>query len=260
MAVDDRARFSASRRQRTNVMTAVKADDSTRAGADVTAWIVVCLTNYVKKVLSFVMESFGMETSSELRLPQSTSMSVMEQAKHICKDYTYHRLSEKDMTKKLTFVGYNSVLSESYINAGEVLEKMYPRVYTDVSRKIGRTMSSTSIVKATLNDVLDILFRDSITWGKIVSMFAISSSFAEECVQQGHPDFVNDVVDTVGGFVVMHLVEWLVKQGGWKGLDNAFKENKDVISPTLLIGIIGAVVGAVVGVVTVTMSCIVELR
>ncbi|XP_071078490.1 bcl-2-related ovarian killer protein-like [Haliotis cracherodii] len=256
MEVDDCARVSVSWRQATNSRGAVKADDSTRAGADVTAWIVVCLTNYVRKVLSFVMESFGMQTSSELQLPQSTLTTMMEEAKHICKDYTYQRLSEKDMTKKLPFGGCNSELSESYVNAGQVLEKMYPRVYTDVSRKIGRTMSSAGIVKATLNDVLNILFRDSITWGKIVSMFAISSSFAEECVQQGHPDFVNDVVDTVGGFVVMHLVEWLVKQGGWRGLDSAFKENKDVISPTFLIGMVGAFVGFV----TVTISFIVELR
>ncbi|XP_046561970.1 bcl-2-related ovarian killer protein-like [Haliotis rubra] len=255
MAADDRAFVSASRRQVTLAREAVIADDSTRAGADET-WSVVCFTNYVQKVSSFVMESLGMETSSEMQLPQSTFKTMMDQAKNICKDYTYRRLLEKDMTKKLTFGGYNSVLSESYIHAGQVLETMYPRVYTDVSRKIGRTMSSASIVKATLNDVLNILFRDSITWGKIVSMFAISSSFAEECVQQGHPNFVNDVVSTVGGFVVMHLVEWLVKQGGWEGLDSAFKENKDIISPTFLLGI----VGAFVGVVTVTMSFIIELR
>ncbi|XP_067670140.1 bcl-2-related ovarian killer protein-like [Haliotis asinina] len=255
MPVDDRAFVSSSRRQVTFAREAVIADDSIRAGADET-WFVVCFTNYVQKVFSFVMESLGMEARSDLSLPQSKSKTVMDEAKKICMDYIYHRLLEKDLTRKLRFGGYNSVLSERYIHAGQVLETMYPRVYTDVSRKIGRTMSSTGVVKATLNDVLNILFRDSITWGKVVSMFAISSSFAEECVQQGHPDFVNEVVDTVGGFVVVHLVEWLVKQGGWKGLDGALKENKDIISPTFLIGI----VGAFVGVVTVTMSFIIELR
>ena len=140
----------------------------------------------------------------------------MDVAMAICRDYIHQKLVLKGYPKnKIRLSAAHCSHSEYFVKAGCVLERLYPKVYTDVSRKIAMTMASSTVVKNSLTSVLEIMFRDSITWGKVVSMFAISASFAEECVQQGHSEFVDDVVKCVGNFVALHLVEWLVKQGGW---------------------------------------------
>lgn len=46
-------------------------------------------------------------------------------------------------------------------------------------------------------------------------MFAVAGLFAEECVMQGHADYVQDIVDAVTDFIGAHMLQWLVSQGGW---------------------------------------------
>ncbi|CAG5127713.1 unnamed protein product, partial [Candidula unifasciata] len=77
------------------------------------------------------------------------------------------------------------------------------------------TMSSPKVVTTTLCAMFKVLFEDSITWGKIVSMLTVAGLFAEECASQGHADFVKDVVEAVVDFTSVHLLSWLMSQGGW---------------------------------------------
>ena len=137
-------------------------------------------------------------------------------AKIICADYIHERfiLCGHTKWKRRRYYG-ECEYSQHFTRAGHTLERMYPHVYSSVSRKISATMTSSTFVRNALRSVLEILFRDGITWGKVVSMFAVSSSFAEECVLQGHSDFVDDVIDCVGTFVGGHLEDWLAKEGGW---------------------------------------------
>lgn len=56
-----------------------------------------------------------------------------------------------------------------------------------------------------------------ITWGKIVSMYAVAGALAVDCVRQGHPTTVHILVDSLGQFVRRFLVPWLKRKGGWVG-------------------------------------------
>lgn len=119
------------------------------------------------------------------------------------------------MNKRVVVSPYHSSLAEEIFSAGQELERLYPRVYSDVSRRISMTMTSAQLVRRALTNILETLFRADVTWAKIVSMIAIAGAFAEECVVQGHPNFVEDVVVCVGHFVSLHLTSWLAQKGGW---------------------------------------------
>ncbi|KAK0066667.1 bcl-2-related ovarian killer protein B [Biomphalaria pfeifferi] len=141
---------------------------------------------------------------------------VMEEVCCICKDYIINKLTLRDlMSRKVGFTQTNSKNSVHIINSGTALEMMYPRTYSNVSRKLSMTMSSVKIVRTTLSLFLEILFEGSITWGKVVSMFTVAGLFAEECASQGHADFVQEVVHVVVDYTGSSLLPWLVQQGGW---------------------------------------------
>lgn len=143
---------------------------------------------------------------------------VMEQVGWVCKDYIVARLVARDlMSRRTGIVPTNWPQSRHVVAAGSALEALYPRIYSNVSRKLCLTMSSPKLVRNTLIAVLEVMFECSITWAKIVSMMAVAGLYAEECASQGHPDFVHEVVEAVLDFTAGHLLPWLVSQGGWDG-------------------------------------------
>lgn len=54
-----------------------------------------------------------------------------------------------------------------------------------------------------------------ITWGKVVSMYAVAGALAVDCVRHGHPTSIHILVDSLGQFVRKFLVPWLKRRGGW---------------------------------------------
>lgn len=172
---------------------------------------------------------------------------VMEQVTWICKDFVINKLTSKDlMSRKVGLTPTNCRNSIHVINAGTALEMMYPRTYSNVSRKLCLTMSSTKIVRTTLTLFLQVLFEGVITWGKVVSMFTVAGLFAEECASQGHADFVHEVVEVVVDFTGSHLLHWLVQQGGWDAFPTAGSSQKNRLSKLrLLIVAAGATAVAV---------------
>lgn len=43
----------------------------------------------------------------------------------------------------------------------------------------------------------------------------ILGALAQDCVQQGHAQFVNEIVDSFGTITEKYLASWIAKQGGW---------------------------------------------
>ncbi|KAL2090427.1 hypothetical protein ACEWY4_015133 [Coilia grayii] len=54
-----------------------------------------------------------------------------------------------------------------------------------------------------------------VTWGKVVSLYAVAGALAVDCVRHGHPAIVHTIVDCMGEFVRKSLVSWLRRRGGW---------------------------------------------
>ena len=111
---------------------------------------------------------------------------------------------------------------------GEELERMHPRIYTNVSRQLSRApygeLVDSDTAPMLLNLVAKELFsrsnkdKERITWAKIISVFAVCGGFAIDCVRQGHYDYLQFLVDGVAEIIEDDLVHWLAERGGWLGL------------------------------------------
>lgn len=54
-----------------------------------------------------------------------------------------------------------------------------------------------------------------VTWGKVVSLYAVAGALAVDCVRHGHPAMIHTIVDCMGEFVRKSLICWLKRRGGW---------------------------------------------
>lgn len=59
------------------------------------------------------------------------------------------------------------------------------------------------------------IFKNDITWGKIVSVFAVAGGLAVDCVCQGHPEYLHGLVEGVADLLEDEVAEWIAGNGGW---------------------------------------------
>jgi len=119
---------------------------------------------------------------------------------------------------------------------GEELERMHPRVYTNVSRQLSRApfgeLEDNDTAPMLLNLVAKDLFRSksSITWGKIISIFAVCGGFAIDCVRLGRYDYLQFLIDGIAEIIEDDLANWLLDNGGWLGLQQHIRPETEKIS------------------------------
>ncbi|KAK6195578.1 hypothetical protein SNE40_000980 [Patella caerulea] len=167
-------------------------------------------------------------------IPSTTPSEILLQTRTILQDYIYRKLQMKQCTTfRVKFKLSGDELSNTVVNVGETLERLYPKVYNNVSRKLSMTMSTPDVVKTALFTILNAIFSGDINWGKLLCMLAITSSFAIECIQQGHAEFLSDIIENVITYVSLHLSDWLLLQGGWHGFKRVHR-SKTTMSPELV--------------------------
>lgn len=59
------------------------------------------------------------------------------------------------------------------------------------------------------------ILKTDITWGKIVSIFALAGGLAVDCVCQGHPEYLHGLVEGVTDLLEDEVAEWIASNGGW---------------------------------------------
>ena len=98
---------------------------------------------------------------------------------------------------------------------------MYPRVYNGVARQLSRIgrgeLKTPETAPVLLSAIARDLFRSDITWGKVVSLFAIAGGLSVDCVRQGHPDYLPKLIEGVADVIEDELVTWISENGGWVG-------------------------------------------
>lgn len=99
---------------------------------------------------------------------------------------------------------------------------MHPRLYVNVARQLTRApfgeLEEADSAALLLSTVARDLFKTDITWGKIVSLYAVAAGLATDCVRQGHPEYVAGLVEAMCNTVDDHLVAFLNDGPGWMGL------------------------------------------
>uniref|UniRef100_A0A8C5GE24 Bcl-2 Bcl-2 homology region 1-3 domain-containing protein n=1 Tax=Gouania willdenowi TaxID=441366 RepID=A0A8C5GE24_GOUWI len=141
-----------------------------------------------------------------------TDKELVSQGKALCRDYIHSRLhragigwTKKNYTKENVWLG-------------DELEYLRPNVYRNVARQLNITVASESVVSDAFLAVAADIFSTGVTWGKVVSLYAVAGALAVDCVRHGHPAMVHTIVDCMGEFVRKSLTSWLKKRGGWTDL------------------------------------------
>jgi len=81
------------------------------------------------------------------------------------------------------------------------------------------TITSEKSVRNVLSSVSRELFKTDVSWGKIVSLYAVAGGLAVDCVRQGHPEYLfGGLVETMGMVVERDVANWMAQQGGWVSL------------------------------------------
>ncbi|XP_067626760.1 bcl-2-related ovarian killer protein homolog B [Eurosta solidaginis] len=163
---------------------------------------------------------------------QDYKADLINQGKCLCGQYIRARLRRAGVLNRKAIQRLRTILEPSSAivyevfpalnSMGEELERMHPRVYTNISRQLSRAPYGELVDGDTapmlLNLVAKDLFRSNITWGKIISIFAVCGGFAIDCVRQGHYEYLQFLVDGIAEIIEDDLVPWLVDHGGWLGL------------------------------------------
>ena len=124
----------------------------------------------------------------------------------------------------------------SLICAGTELERMYPKLYTNVARQAslspGGILGSDKAAATLLTAIGHDLFKSDITWGKVVSIFSVAGGLAVDCVCQGHPEYLHGLVEGIVEIMEDCLVDWIANNGGWVRIVSC----SQVLLPELSIG------------------------
>ncbi|CAL8235189.1 unnamed protein product [Boreogadus saida] len=151
-----------------------------------------------------------------------TDKELVSQAKALCRDYIHSRLNRAGIgwTKPdhgLSALGGSALgdTSSVILWLGDELEYLRPNIYRNVAKQLNITVASESIVSDAFLAVAAEIFSTGVTWGKVVSLYAVAGALAVDCVRHGHPAMVHTIVDCMGEFVRKSLIPWLKRRGGW---------------------------------------------
>ncbi|XP_064456699.1 bcl-2-related ovarian killer protein-like [Ornithodoros turicata] len=167
--------------------------------------------------------------------PVSTQ-EITEQAKSLCGRYLraklkscgpLHRKLGLQRLKSVTnFAGgylTNDVAHQLRMLCSE-LERTYPDLFQTVTGNVGlHALPTEAAAQNVLEAVARELFRNDITWGRIVALYSVSGGLAVDCVKLGHPEYVLGLVQALGLFVERDLAAWIGQQGGWTALVSRFR-------------------------------------
>ncbi|XP_038162812.1 bcl-2-related ovarian killer protein homolog A [Cyprinodon tularosa] len=150
-----------------------------------------------------------------------TDKELVSQAKALCRDYIHSRLHRAGVGwSKAEQGGAAAGGKLAEVSAvvqwlGDELEYLRPNVYRNVARQLNISVAIEGVVSDAFMAIAADIFSTGVTWGKVVSLYAVAGALAVDCVRHGHPAMVHTIVDCMGEFVRKSLTPWLKKRGGW---------------------------------------------
>uniref|UniRef100_A0A1B0D5M7 Bcl-2 Bcl-2 homology region 1-3 domain-containing protein n=2 Tax=Phlebotomus papatasi TaxID=29031 RepID=A0A1B0D5M7_PHLPP len=159
---------------------------------------------------------------------------IVAQGKCLCLQYIRFRLKRsgalnRKVIQRLRTITIDTPSTSTVIRdvfpilngLGEELERMHPRVYSNVGRQLSRAwadLPEAETLSVLLAEVAKELFRGGASWARVISFCAVIGGVALDCVRLGRADALPRLVEVFGHVVEEDLMVWLEAKGGWKGL------------------------------------------
>jgi hypothetical protein len=77
-----------------------------------------------------------------------------------------------------------------------------------------------------LTNVGKFLFKNDITWGKIVSLFCVTAGLAIDLVRQNKEDSLPRLIEGFQAVIEDELIQWLSEKQGWIALHNKLQDKR----------------------------------
>ncbi|XP_075211866.1 uncharacterized protein LOC142318991 isoform X2 [Lycorma delicatula] len=184
---------------------------------------------------------------------------IVAQGKTLCGQYIRCRLKRSGMfSRKCGLQRLRSAASlpggyvvrevfPELLGVGQELERMHPKLYVGVARQAsptpgGGVLATDKAVSTVLTSVARELLRSEMTWAKVVSLYAVAGGLAVDCVRQGHPEYLQCIIESMGEVLEEEVASWIGENGGWTGLLNYCKPPTNNLSLATTISLVVAVV------------------
>ncbi|KAF6016920.1 BOK [Bugula neritina] len=153
--------------------------------------------------------------------------SLASQGRVFCQHYVVQRsLKAGAQVKRLKSLFYtksgcevNDVYAGRMLEILQTMEHLHPSVYKSCSATLKVTMSSDDQVRWSYENITKELLKTGVNWGKLISIFTVCGALADDCVTQGHTDFLPVILDCFEESCSQPLLNTYLKEGnGWKGV------------------------------------------
>lgn len=89
-------------------------------------------------------------------------------------------------------------------------------VYTGVMRQTCHVVSEKGVSVVLPAVARQLMSTDGgVSWPKVVSLYAVAGGLALDCVLQGHPEFLQIIVESMCQAFEQDIALWIVDNGGW---------------------------------------------
>ncbi|PIK40885.1 putative bcl-2-related ovarian killer protein-like B-like [Apostichopus japonicus] len=178
-----------------------------------------------------------------LRLPHVKGEDeLVEMSYNLFRDFVQYRLPNSlkpninPKFRKKVKSNTNAIFLELQLISNE-LDRQYPNLYRDIASQLNVTISSKRIVEEVFHDIAREIFKDEITWVRIISLYMVTSSLVIECLLQGNGVYMQFIFNYFKEFVRTDLATWMLQHGGWGDLVRTFHGHWLTDYPVLLMAV-----------------------
>lgn len=187
---------------------------------------------------------------------------VVHQSKVLCRDFIFLKLKENAMINNDIYDVYDDPanaepyslgptdVSKEIISIAAVFECRYPLLFHDIGNYLKVTYQSSLHVQSVYDTVATELFRNNITWARIVALFVFTADLTVDCIKQKQDRFASVIAESMQRFVRNRLAPWIVLQGGWTSLLDHFQQSQHPKWQLWTATGIGAFIGLLIGLIS----------
>ncbi|XP_024129871.1 apoptosis regulator Bcl-2 [Oryzias melastigma] len=111
--------------------------------------------------------------------------------------------------------------------AGDELERLYQRDFTEMSRQLYLTSTTA---KTRFAEVIDELFRDGVNWGRIIAFFEFGGTVCVECASDEEMSAqVASIAEWMTEYLNGPLNSWIEDNGGWDAFVELYDRQKETV-------------------------------
>ncbi len=97
----------------------------------------------------------------------------------------------------------------------KLFQIMNPGLFDHLQDKLQDGLRTKSSVCNALSSMQEMLFEDTITWAKIIALFAFTGALVVECILQENCEYVVNIMYSVKQFMENELIVWINENNGW---------------------------------------------